>query len=246
MAQSLTVSPATVAKGQNYTVTWSSTYLSNCSLSSSPSTFTSSAASGSQSVTAGAAATYNFTCTGTYDGLTYTKTASVAVGTPTVSMSVSPTSVPINTNYTLTWSASNVASCSATGPGWSGSTSLSGSQVFSKSSGGTYGVRLRRNYFSMRGANTTPGSAKMASAKEFRENANDCLVWARTVTNEHERAIFLDMARNWREAASKAERSEITYKLRAGQLEQISAGTDPWRASAELARRNRRLSARVP
>jgi hypothetical protein len=56
---------------------------------------------------------------------------------------------------------------------------------------------------------------EMPSAREFRENADDCLVWARTVTSEHERAIFLDMARNWLEAASKAEGRKITYKLRA-------------------------------
>jgi hypothetical protein len=56
---------------------------------------------------------------------------------------------------------------------------------------------------------------EMPSAREFRENADDCLVWARTVTSEHERAIFLDMARNWLEAASKAEGRKIAYKLRA-------------------------------
>ena len=63
----------------------------------------------------------------------------------------------------------------------------------------------------------------MASAKEFRENADDCLVWAKTVASDHERAIFLDMARNWLEAASRAEGRKITYKLRAKRLEQISA-----------------------
>ena len=63
----------------------------------------------------------------------------------------------------------------------------------------------------------------MASAKEFRENADDCLAWAKTVTSDHERAIFLDMARNWLEAASRAEGRKITYKLRAKRLEQISA-----------------------
>jgi hypothetical protein len=62
----------------------------------------------------------------------------------------------------------------------------------------------------------------MASAKEFRENADDCLAWAKTVTSDHERAIFLDMARNWLEAASRAEGRKITYKLRAKRLEQIS------------------------
>jgi hypothetical protein len=59
----------------------------------------------------------------------------------------------------------------------------------------------------------------MASAKEFRENADDCLVLAKTVTSDHERAIFLDMARNWLEAASRAEGSKITYKLRAKRMD---------------------------
>lgn len=63
----------------------------------------------------------------------------------------------------------------------------------------------------------------MASAKEFRENADDCLVWAKTATSDHERAIFLDMARNWLEAASRAEGRKTTYKLRAKRLEQVSA-----------------------
>jgi hypothetical protein len=65
----------------------------------------------------------------------------------------------------------------------------------------------------------------MASAKEFRENADDCLVWAKTVTCcDRERAIFLDMARNWLEAANRAEGRKTTYKLRAKRLEQTFAG----------------------
>jgi hypothetical protein len=74
----------------------------------------------------------------------------------------------------------------------------------------------------------------MASAKEFRENADDCLVWAKTVTSDHERAIFLDMARNWLEAASRAEGRKITYKLRAKRLEQIepAIGTTGHKASS--------------
>jgi hypothetical protein len=64
----------------------------------------------------------------------------------------------------------------------------------------------------------------MTSAEEFRQNADDCLVWAKTVTSERERTIFLDMARNWLEAASRADGSKITYKLRAKRLEQASAG----------------------
>jgi hypothetical protein len=63
----------------------------------------------------------------------------------------------------------------------------------------------------------------MASAREFRENADDCLVWAKTVANDHERAIFLDMARNWLEAASRVEGGKISYKLRTKRLEKASA-----------------------
>jgi hypothetical protein len=62
----------------------------------------------------------------------------------------------------------------------------------------------------------------MASAKEFRENADDCLVWARTVTSDRERAIFVDMARNWLEAASKVEGSKLAYKLRGKRVEQTA------------------------
>ena len=64
----------------------------------------------------------------------------------------------------------------------------------------------------------------MASAKEFRENADDCLFWAKTVTSNHERTIFLDMARNWLEAASRADGRKMTYKLRSKRVEQASAG----------------------
>jgi hypothetical protein len=60
----------------------------------------------------------------------------------------------------------------------------------------------------------------MALAREFRENADDCFVWAKTANSDRERAIFLDMARNWLEAASRVEGSKITYKLRAKRLEQ--------------------------
>jgi hypothetical protein len=63
----------------------------------------------------------------------------------------------------------------------------------------------------------------MASAKEFRQNADDCLVCAKTATTESERDIFLDMARNWLDAAARAEGSKITYKLRGKRLEQASA-----------------------
>jgi hypothetical protein len=45
----------------------------------------------------------------------------------------------------------------------------------------------------------------MASAKEFREYADECMGWAKTAKTDHERDIFLQMARTWIEAAIKSE-----------------------------------------
>jgi hypothetical protein len=45
----------------------------------------------------------------------------------------------------------------------------------------------------------------MASAKEFREYANECLDWARTAKTDRERSIFLQMARTWTEVAINTE-----------------------------------------
>jgi hypothetical protein len=48
-------------------------------------------------------------------------------------------------------------------------------------------------------------SSAHLSAKELRENANECLGWARTAKTEREREIFLQMARAWTEAAMRLE-----------------------------------------
>lgn len=45
----------------------------------------------------------------------------------------------------------------------------------------------------------------MASAKEYRENAKECLEWAHTARSDRERAIFLQMERVWIEAAERWE-----------------------------------------
>jgi len=41
---------------------------------------------------------------------------------------------------------------------------------------------------------------------EFRENAKECIGWARTARSDRERQIFLQMARAWTEAADRRER----------------------------------------
>jgi hypothetical protein len=49
------------------------------------------------------------------------------------------------------------------------------------------------------------GVCAMSSAKEFRDNAEECIGWARTARSDKERQIFLQMARTWIEAAEHVE-----------------------------------------
>ena len=47
---------------------------------------------------------------------------------------------------------------------------------------------------------------RVVSPKELRENAEECMDWARTARSDRERAIFLQMAETWRQAADRLER----------------------------------------
>jgi hypothetical protein len=47
--------------------------------------------------------------------------------------------------------------------------------------------------------------ATAEDSKEFRQNAQDCLQWARDAKTDEERKAFVDMARTWMQAATKAE-----------------------------------------
>jgi hypothetical protein len=47
---------------------------------------------------------------------------------------------------------------------------------------------------------------RVVSATEFRENADECMDWARTARSDRERAIFLQMADTWLQAATLASR----------------------------------------
>src|SRR4029079_3616378 len=55
--------------------------------------------------------------------------------------------------------------------------------------------------------NDATGTCVVSSAKEYRENANECLGWARTAKTDRERDIFLQMARAWLDAAARLERA---------------------------------------
>jgi hypothetical protein len=46
------------------------------------------------------------------------------------------------------------------------------------------------------------------SAREYHENARECLGWARTAHTETEREIFLQIARTWLQAAERAAKKD--------------------------------------
>jgi hypothetical protein len=46
---------------------------------------------------------------------------------------------------------------------------------------------------------------RIVSAKDFRDNANECMDWARTACSDRERAIFLQMAETWLLAAARVD-----------------------------------------
>ena len=51
------------------------------------------------------------------------------------------------------------------------------------------------------------------SATEFRENADECMDWARTARSDQERAIFLQIAETWLRAATLASRRARPTKV---------------------------------
>lgn len=121
---SVAVSPGSIAAGESATLNWSSSNATACTASGA---WTGSRAlTGSLAVTPVAGThTYTLNCTGA--GGSSSGTATLVVNPPpVVTISVSPASIVVGQSATLTWSAINATSCTASGP-WSGAQSLSGS-----------------------------------------------------------------------------------------------------------------------
>jgi hypothetical protein len=61
---------------------------------------------------------------------------------------------------------------------------------------------------------------RIVSAKEFRDNANECMGWARTARSDRERAIFQQMAETWLQAAARVDGRQELVELELCSLEQ--------------------------
>ena len=118
----LTVSPTTVSSGGSATLSWNTTNAASCTASGSW--------SGSKSVPAGSQSTGPLTTSQGYAlncasaaGNPCSDTANVTVSgllTPNADIAANPTTIPYNTASMISWTSSNVDSCTVSPTGWTG------------------------------------------------------------------------------------------------------------------------------
>lgn len=109
----LTVSPTTVAAGQNATITWSSANTSSCTFTNYGDWAANGAPlSGSNVVNVQATKTITLTCKNA-SGQTATQSATITVlpAVPTATISASPTNVTSGQSTRITWSSTNASQC---------------------------------------------------------------------------------------------------------------------------------------
>lgn len=109
----LSASPSTIDSGQSSTLTWSSTYASSCTAAGGFSTGGATSGSASTGVLT-STQNYQITCAGTYGGSVNSNIATVTVLVPTVSIGAAPDRVHSGAATTISWSATNVNSCTIT------------------------------------------------------------------------------------------------------------------------------------
>ncbi len=108
----LSASPSTIDQGQSSTLSWNSTNATSCTGTG----FTAGGTSGNRSTgpLTQNPTSYSVTCTG--PGGSATDNESITVLQPTASVSANPLRVQTGTQSLITWSASQVNSCSVIGP----------------------------------------------------------------------------------------------------------------------------------
>ena len=142
----LTANPTVINQNQSSVLTWNSTNTTSCSASGGWSGQKS--LSGSETVFPQFTTTYSMTCIGT-NGQSVFAQATVIVNQqqqlqPTVNLTANPNVINSGQAVTLSWFSNNANSCSASG-GWSGSKSLSGSEIVYPSFTTTYTITCVNN-----------------------------------------------------------------------------------------------------
>lgn len=122
----LTASPTSIQSGSASQLAWSSTNATSCAASGA---WTGARAT-SGTLSTGALtsnASYTLSCTGAGGSASQTASITVSAAAPTLTLTASPTSVQSGSASQLTWSTTNVTSCTASGA-WTGAKGTSGTQ----------------------------------------------------------------------------------------------------------------------
>jgi hypothetical protein len=193
----LNASPNTVSAGSTVRLSWWGSGATSCSASGAWSG-TKPVEGSERSAALQASSTFTLTCTG--PGGTSRTSAFVQVTNttpapaPTVTLSASPASVESGASSTLSWSATNATSCTASG-GWSGAKATSGNQStgtlsattsFTLSCTGAGGTRQASTSVAVTHSNPTPAPtpaptvALSASPTTVGSGGSSTLTWSST------------------------------------------------------------------
>jgi plastocyanin len=124
----LNLASGSINAGETTTLSWSASNATGCTAAGAWSG--SRSTTGSVSVSPNSTSTYSLTCTGDGGSDTASTTLNVSVQAPTLSFGSSEDLIDQGAGVTLSWSATDASSCSASG-GWSGSRGTSGSEFIS-------------------------------------------------------------------------------------------------------------------
>ncbi len=185
---SLSASPAVISQVDTTRLSWSSANTTGCTASGGWSG--SRGSNGSMTLSPAASTTYTLTCQG--PGGSVSETVSVQVNPPpadppVVSLSLASSSIDEGGSTTLSWTAGNAASCTASGA-WSGSRPTSGSLVVAPGATSTYTLTCSGDGGSDSASVTLTVNAQpptlsfSASATEVNQGGSVTLTWTSTGT----------------------------------------------------------------
>jgi hypothetical protein len=176
----ISVTPTTITSGQQFTVNWSSTNTSGCSatgdIGGSGAIWSGGlSASGSQLLSTNEPGQFNIgvscqSVDSTQASVTAQANITVAEAVqPSVSLTATPSQMAAGQSFTLTWSSSNAAGCTAAGGGangsnWSGALATSGSVSQTASTIGTFTYTLSCNSGALTGQSSATVSVVAASS----------------------------------------------------------------------------------
>jgi len=78
----------------------------------------------------------------------------------------------------------------------------------------------------------------MSMTDEYRQLANDCIIWARIAISDDQREQFLELAKKWMSDAQTKEEDAKASQMAGEEIDRLG---DPWATEEERQLRKRRL-----